>query len=92
MLVLWRLGVQHLCDPIDPRRSLSRSDAIQAGDQDMDVPAQQMGRGDGFGRGVLQGRVVVIGQYQARHWKTPASVFSLLTNSATELTFTPALR
>src|SRR3546814_11857197 len=40
----------------------------------------------------LQGRVVVLGDDQRRHQITLASLRSLSTSSATEATFTPALR
>src|SRR3546814_5393536 len=74
-------------DTLFPYTTLFRS-----GDQDVSLARQLPGGGHGVQRGRLQGRVVVLGDDQRRHQITLASLRSLSTSSATEATFTPALR
>src|SRR5262249_37406990 len=63
-----------------------------AGDQHMYVAAQLRGCGQRLVGGVLEVACFVFGNQQRSHQRTPASVFSLETSSATSFTLTPALR
>ena len=58
----------------------------------VDVAAHRLRRGHRLGGGVVQVRVVVLGEDQDGHQITPASVFSFAISSSTEPTLTPALR
>src|SRR5690606_13993925 len=86
------VGLQYLRHTGYLRGCLSNGLAAEAGDQDMNITRQLAGSGDGVQRGWLQRRVVVLGDDQRRHQITFASLRSLSTSSATEATFTPALR
>src|SRR3546814_18239067 len=61
-------------------------------DEEVSRARQLRGSGHGVQSGRLQGRGVVLGDDQRRHQITLASLRSLSTSSATEATFTPALR
>ena len=92
MLEVRRVGVQHFADARQLGGRLGGGLGVVAGDEDVDVATQRLGRGDGFaGRG-LQRAVGVIGQQENGHYSTPASALSFCTSSATLPTLTPALR
>ena len=63
-----------------------------AGDENMDRRAESGGGGQSLGGGVVEVAVVDFGEKKSRHQSTPASFLSLPTRSATDPTFTPALR
>src|SRR6516165_135180 len=65
---------------------------VLARDEDVDVARQRLRRGDGLVRAVLQRRVVVIGDDENGHQRTPASFLSLETRSAALSTLTPPAR
>ena len=86
------LDVDDLRYAVEPRRRPGYRGAGLAGDEHGDVAADRLCSGHGLGGGVVQGRVVVLGEDQDGHHSTPASVFSFAISSSTEPTFTPALR
>ena len=88
------LGDQHLGDAGELRRRFGRSlGALAAtGDQHVNLGTQLGGRGQRLVGGVLEGLVVVFGNQQRGHQRTPASVLSFEISSATSLTLTPPLR
>ena len=87
------VGDAHLGDARELRGRLGRRADVMAGDQDVDrLP--DLERGGQRARGhVAQGAARDFGQKKGRHDQiTPASSCSLATSSATDFTFTPALR
>ena len=91
------VGQQHLLDAVELRRRVGRGLRIGAGHQHMHRCAKGLGGGERLVGGVLEMSVIVLGDQQSGHsfdpsQSTPASVLSFWTSSATEPTFTPALR
>ena len=86
------VGEQHLLDAGELGRGIGRRLGVFAGDQHMHVGAECGGRRQRLVGGVLDRRVIVFGNQQRRHQRTPASVLSFETSSATSLTLTPPLR
>ena len=86
------LDVDHLRDAVELGRRLGDGAGVLAGDEHVDVAAHRLRGGDGLGGGVVEMRVVVLGENENGHQSTPASVLSLAISSSTEPTFTPALR
>ena len=74
------------------RRGRRCAGKVDAGDQHMDL-TEGRGGGDRTAGGLLDAAIVEFEKNETRHGQiTFASVLSLLTNSATDLTFWPALR
>src|SRR5262249_61604003 len=92
VLVRRRFGQKHLGDARELGGRIRDHTAVLAGDQHVDVAAERLGGGERLVGCVLESLVVVLGNQERSHHSTPASFFSLPTSSATELTFTPALR
>ena len=86
------LDVDHASNAVELRGSLGDAGAVLSRHEDVDVAAHRPGGGDRLRGGLVQARIVVLGQDQDGHQITPASVFSFAISSSTEPTFTPALR
>src|SRR5882762_3540528 len=94
MLIGRAFGEQNFCNAFQLRGSFGRGLGAfaAAGDENVDLGAK-FGRGrQRLVGGVLQRRMVVFGNQQRGHHKTPASFLSFDTSSATSLTLTPPLR
>jgi hypothetical protein len=86
------VGSQHLRHARQPGRGRGGGSHAAACDQDMHQ-AEPAGGGDGAARGLLDPTPLMVEQNEDGHGQiTFASVFSFLTSSATEATFTPTLR
>ena len=84
------VGVQHPGDAGQPGGLFRGGAAVLAGDENMDLGAELARGRQCLGGGVLQGRIVMVGNQQ-RHHRTPASL-SFSTNSAADSSLTPAIR
>ena len=82
---------QHL---FDARQLRSRLGGVSTGvgHENMHRRAEGGGGGQGLGGGVVQLAAVNFRKKKSRHHSTPASFLSLPTSSATDPTFTPAVR
>src|SRR5690606_34208159 len=61
-------------------------------DENVDIPAERCGGRHRFCDGVGKRLVIVVGDDENGHYRTPASFFSLSTSVATSGTLTPAVR
>ncbi len=87
------VGDPHLRDPRELRGRLGRRADVVAGDEDVDRSPDLERCGQRPRGHVAQRSAGGFGQKKGRHGQiTPASSCSLATSSATDFTFTPALR
>ena len=87
------VGDAHPGDARELRGRLGRRADVVADDQNVDRLPDLEGGGEGARGQIAQGAARDLGQKKGRHDQiTPASSCSLATSSATDLTFTPALR
>ena len=87
-----RLAVKHLLHALQLGSLVCGTFGLVAGDQHVHIAAHLERCTQRLMGGVLQMRVVVLGNEKHGHQITPASVLSLATSSATDFTFTPASR
>ncbi len=87
-----RVGEQHLGHAVKLGGGFRDRFAIVAGDQNVHLGAERLGGGQRLVGRVLERDIVVLGEEKCRHQIAPASFLSLSTSSATDFTFTPALR
>ena len=92
MLIGRRVRQQHLGDAIELRSRVGHTLRAGASNQHLHVAAHLPGSRERLVGRVFQGLVVVLGEQQGCHYRTPASFLSFSTSSATLLTFAPALR
>ena len=86
------VGQQHLGDAIELGRRFGDRARTLARHQHMHVGAERFGGGERLVGGILERLVVVLGDEECCHDRTPASFLSLSTSSATVLTLTPDFR
>ena len=86
------IGKQNLGNALKFCSRISGGASIVSGNQHMNLMTKCKCSSQRFGCGILERDRIVIGEKKGSHQKTPASVLSFETSSATEPTLTPALR
>ena len=71
VLVRSRVRQQHFLDAVELGGGIGRRLALMASDQDMHVGAERLGGGQRFGGRILERFVVVFGEKQRRHFRSP---------------------
>src|SRR6516225_10464101 len=91
MIKVGRVGMEHLCCPVELGRSFGNALAVGACHQHVHVLAERSRCRHRLGDTAAEGLVVMVGEEEDRHDSTPTSL-SLATSSAALATLTPAFR
>src|SRR5262249_29822861 len=91
MAKVGRVGVEHLCGPLELGRRFGNALALGARHQHVHVLTERSRCRHRLGDTAAEGLVVVVGEEEDRHGSTPTSL-SLATSSLALASLTPAFR